>query len=106
MSTSSAFNDEKGGSSTVAEPEYGHDPASGGIFSSDYKRRRCEMMATSCCQIDDNTMFTVFSDMKKQKHEIQNRTFANPLKAVCCELVFPTWACCRGYTEALGLASP
>ncbi|KAG7324270.1 hypothetical protein KOW79_012286 [Hemibagrus wyckioides] len=38
MSTSSAFNDEKGGSSTVAEPEYGHDPASGGIFSSDYKR--------------------------------------------------------------------
>ncbi|XP_053541878.1 AP-3 complex subunit beta-2 isoform X11 [Ictalurus punctatus] len=38
MSTSSAFNDEKGGSSTAAEPEYGHDPASGGIFSSDYKR--------------------------------------------------------------------
>lgn len=38
MSTSSAFNDEKGGSSSVGEPEYGHDPASGGIFSSDYKR--------------------------------------------------------------------
>ncbi|XP_046714562.1 AP-3 complex subunit beta-2 isoform X18 [Silurus meridionalis] len=38
MSTSSTFNDEKGGSSTAAEPEYGHDPASGGIFSSDYKR--------------------------------------------------------------------
>ncbi|XP_029991942.1 AP-3 complex subunit beta-2 isoform X5 [Sphaeramia orbicularis] len=38
MSASSAFNDEKGGSSSVAEPEYGHDPASGGIFSSDYKR--------------------------------------------------------------------
>ncbi|XP_060770390.1 AP-3 complex subunit beta-2 isoform X12 [Neoarius graeffei] len=38
MSTSSTFNDDKGGSSTAAEPEYGHDPASGGIFSSDYKR--------------------------------------------------------------------
>ncbi|KAF5908302.1 AP-3 complex subunit beta-2 isoform X11, partial [Clarias magur] len=38
MSTSSGFTDEKGGSSTAAEPEYGHDPASGGIFSSDYKR--------------------------------------------------------------------
>uniref|UniRef100_A0A7N8XCA6 AP-3 complex subunit beta n=1 Tax=Mastacembelus armatus TaxID=205130 RepID=A0A7N8XCA6_9TELE len=38
MSASSAFNDEKGGSSSVGEPEYGHDPASGGIFSSDYKR--------------------------------------------------------------------
>ncbi|XP_074533378.1 AP-3 complex subunit beta-2 isoform X7 [Halichoeres trimaculatus] len=38
MSTSSAFSDEKGGSSSVGEPEYGHDPASGGIFSSDYKR--------------------------------------------------------------------
>ncbi|XP_064786604.1 AP-3 complex subunit beta-2 isoform X5 [Oncorhynchus masou masou] len=38
MSASSAFNDEKGGSSNVGEPEYGHDPASGGIFSSDYKR--------------------------------------------------------------------
>ncbi|XP_073669353.1 AP-3 complex subunit beta-2 isoform X3 [Paramisgurnus dabryanus] len=36
MSASSAFSDEKGGSS--GEPEYGHDPASGGIFSSDYKR--------------------------------------------------------------------
>ncbi|KAM4733418.1 AP-3 complex subunit beta-2 isoform 1-T1 [Anableps anableps] len=38
MSSSAAFNDEKGGSSSVGEPEYGHDPASGGIFSSDYKR--------------------------------------------------------------------
>uniref|UniRef100_G3NWA4 AP-3 complex subunit beta n=1 Tax=Gasterosteus aculeatus aculeatus TaxID=481459 RepID=G3NWA4_GASAC len=38
MSASSAFNEEKGGSSSVGEPEYGHDPASGGIFSSDYKR--------------------------------------------------------------------
>ncbi|XP_034444851.1 AP-3 complex subunit beta-2 isoform X8 [Hippoglossus hippoglossus] len=38
MSASSAFNDDKGGSSSVGEPEYGHDPASGGIFSSDYKR--------------------------------------------------------------------
>ncbi|XP_067446518.1 AP-3 complex subunit beta-2 isoform X6 [Thunnus thynnus] len=38
MSDRSAFNDEKGGSSSVGEPEYGHDPASGGIFSSDYKR--------------------------------------------------------------------
>ncbi|XP_050955567.1 AP-3 complex subunit beta-2 isoform X4 [Labeo rohita] len=36
MSASSAFSDEKGGS--ASEPEYGHDPASGGIFSSDYKR--------------------------------------------------------------------
>ncbi|KAK2866913.1 hypothetical protein Q8A67_025030 [Cirrhinus molitorella] len=35
MSASSAFSDEKGGS--ASEPEYGHDPASGGIFSSDYK---------------------------------------------------------------------
>lgn len=40
MSSSSAFNDDKGGSSSVGEPEYGHDPASGGIFSSDYKRYR------------------------------------------------------------------
>ncbi|XP_058850921.1 AP-3 complex subunit beta-2-like isoform X10 [Acipenser ruthenus] len=38
MSAGSAYNDEKGGSSNTGEPEYGHDPASGGIFSSDYKR--------------------------------------------------------------------
>ncbi|XP_077567334.1 AP-3 complex subunit beta-2 isoform X5 [Stigmatopora nigra] len=38
MSASTAFNEEKGGSSSVGEPEYGHDPASGGIFSTDYKR--------------------------------------------------------------------
>ncbi|XP_041075025.1 AP-3 complex subunit beta-2-like isoform X6 [Polyodon spathula] len=38
MSASSAYNDEKGASSNIGEPEYGHDPASGGIFSSDYKR--------------------------------------------------------------------
>ncbi|XP_006035919.1 AP-3 complex subunit beta-2 isoform X3 [Alligator sinensis] len=38
MSTSQAYNEEKGGSSSLGEPEYGHDPASGGIFSSDYKR--------------------------------------------------------------------
>ncbi|XP_039629498.1 AP-3 complex subunit beta-2 [Polypterus senegalus] len=38
MSTGSAYNDDKGGSSSLGEPEYGHDPASGGIFSSDYKR--------------------------------------------------------------------
>ncbi|MBN3289451.1 AP3B2 protein, partial [Polypterus senegalus] len=37
MSTGSAYNDDKGGSSSLGEPEYGHDPASGGIFSSDYK---------------------------------------------------------------------
>uniref|UniRef100_A0ACB8E524 Uncharacterized protein n=1 Tax=Sphaerodactylus townsendi TaxID=933632 RepID=A0ACB8E524_9SAUR len=38
MSAGQAYNEEKGGSSTLGEPEYGHDPASGGIFSSDYKR--------------------------------------------------------------------
>ncbi|XP_072881055.1 AP-3 complex subunit beta-2 isoform X8 [Hemitrygon akajei] len=36
MSSGPAYNDEKG--SSLGEPEYGHDPASGGIFSSDYKR--------------------------------------------------------------------
>lgn len=46
MSSSTAFNDEKGGSSSVGEPEYGHDPASGGIFSSDYKRyEACDLRA-------------------------------------------------------------
>uniref|UniRef100_A0A670JSP1 AP-3 complex subunit beta n=1 Tax=Podarcis muralis TaxID=64176 RepID=A0A670JSP1_PODMU len=38
MSAGQAYNEEKGGSSSLGEPEYGHDPASGGIFSSDYKR--------------------------------------------------------------------
>lgn len=38
MSTSSAFNDEKGGSSSVGEAEYAYDPVSGKIFSSDYNR--------------------------------------------------------------------
>ncbi|CAL8260607.1 unnamed protein product [Merluccius merluccius] len=39
MSASSAFSEEKGGGgSSSVEPEFGHDPASGGIFSSDYKR--------------------------------------------------------------------
>uniref|UniRef100_A0A8C6Y7D0 AP-3 complex subunit beta n=1 Tax=Naja naja TaxID=35670 RepID=A0A8C6Y7D0_NAJNA len=38
MSSGQAYNEEKGGSSSLGEPEYGHDPASGGIFSSDYKR--------------------------------------------------------------------
>ncbi|KAM6308445.1 AP-3 complex subunit beta-2 isoform 2-T2 [Aegotheles albertisi] len=37
MAASPAYGEEKGGSS-LGEPEYGHDPASGGIFSSDYKR--------------------------------------------------------------------
>ncbi|CAL8325835.1 unnamed protein product [Gadus morhua 'NCC'] len=56
MSASSAFSDEKGGSSSVGEPEYGHDPASGGIFSSDYKSI-CLWMCTvrhvplGCCEI-------------------------------------------------------
>ncbi|KAG8440343.1 hypothetical protein GDO86_006189 [Hymenochirus boettgeri] len=36
MSASPGYSDEKGGS--LGEPEYGQDPASGGIFSSDYKR--------------------------------------------------------------------
>ncbi|XP_064244716.1 AP-3 complex subunit beta-2 isoform X3 [Passer domesticus] len=38
MAASPAYGEEKGGSSSLGEPEYGHDPASGGIFSSDYKR--------------------------------------------------------------------
>ncbi|XP_073435668.1 AP-3 complex subunit beta-2 isoform X4 [Dendrobates tinctorius] len=36
MSASPGYSEEKGGS--LGEPEYGQDPASGGIFSSDYKR--------------------------------------------------------------------
>ncbi|XP_067871460.1 AP-3 complex subunit beta-2 isoform X2 [Heterodontus francisci] len=36
MSSGPAYNEDKG--SSLGEPEYGHDPASGGIFSSDYKR--------------------------------------------------------------------
>ncbi|XP_028921373.1 AP-3 complex subunit beta-2 isoform X2 [Ornithorhynchus anatinus] len=38
MSAGQAYGEDKGGSSSLGEPEYGHDPASGGIFSSDYKR--------------------------------------------------------------------
>uniref|UniRef100_A0AC11C7Y5 Adaptor related protein complex 3 subunit beta 2 n=1 Tax=Ovis aries TaxID=9940 RepID=A0AC11C7Y5_SHEEP len=38
MSAAPAYNEDKGGSAGPGEPEYGHDPASGGIFSSDYKR--------------------------------------------------------------------
>ncbi|XP_062439307.1 AP-3 complex subunit beta-2 isoform X2 [Rhea pennata] len=38
MAAGQAYGEEKGGSSSLGEPEYGHDPASGGIFSSDYKR--------------------------------------------------------------------
>ncbi|XP_054243746.1 AP-3 complex subunit beta-2 isoform X2 [Indicator indicator] len=38
MAASPVYGEEKGGSSSLGEPEYGHDPASGGIFSSDYKR--------------------------------------------------------------------
>ncbi|NWX92768.1 AP3B2 protein, partial [Nothoprocta pentlandii] len=38
MAAGQAYSEEKGGSSSLGEPEYGHDPASGGIFSSDYKR--------------------------------------------------------------------
>ncbi|KAM9063627.1 AP-3 complex subunit beta-2 isoform 4-T4 [Sarcophilus harrisii] len=38
MSAAPAYSEDKGGSSSLGEPEYGHDPASGGIFSSDYKR--------------------------------------------------------------------
>lgn len=39
MSAAPAYSEDKGGGSAGAgEPEYGHDPASGGIFSSDYKR--------------------------------------------------------------------
>ncbi|NXX82429.1 AP3B2 protein, partial [Urocolius indicus] len=38
MAAGPAYGDEKGGTSSLGEPEYGHDPASGGIFSADYKR--------------------------------------------------------------------
>ncbi|XP_061855715.1 AP-3 complex subunit beta-2 isoform X2 [Colius striatus] len=38
MAASPAYGEEKGGTSSLGEPEYGHDPASGGIFSADYKR--------------------------------------------------------------------
>ncbi|XP_055969902.1 AP-3 complex subunit beta-2 [Sorex fumeus] len=38
MSAAPAYGEDKGGSAGAGEPEYGHDPASGGIFSSDYKR--------------------------------------------------------------------
>ncbi|NWS45039.1 AP3B2 protein, partial [Probosciger aterrimus] len=38
MAASPAYGEDKGGASSLGEPEYGHDPASGGIFSSDYKR--------------------------------------------------------------------
>ncbi|XP_066095455.1 AP-3 complex subunit beta-2 isoform X1 [Saccopteryx bilineata] len=38
MSTAPAYSEDKSGSAGPGEPEYGHDPASGGIFSSDYKR--------------------------------------------------------------------
>uniref|UniRef100_A0A1A7YM68 AP-3 complex subunit beta n=1 Tax=Iconisemion striatum TaxID=60296 RepID=A0A1A7YM68_9TELE len=38
MSASSAFNEEKVGSSSVGEAEYAYDPVSGKIFSSDYNR--------------------------------------------------------------------
>uniref|UniRef100_A0A8C6LUN9 AP-3 complex subunit beta n=1 Tax=Nothobranchius furzeri TaxID=105023 RepID=A0A8C6LUN9_NOTFU len=38
MSASSAFNEEKMGSSSVGEAEYAYDPVSGKIFSSDYNR--------------------------------------------------------------------
>ncbi|XP_041034182.1 AP-3 complex subunit beta-2 isoform X2 [Carcharodon carcharias] len=36
MSSGPAYNEDRG--SSLGDPEYGHDPASGGIFSSDYKR--------------------------------------------------------------------
>ncbi|XP_042527692.1 AP-3 complex subunit beta-2 isoform X1 [Dipodomys spectabilis] len=38
MSAAPAYSEDKAGSAGPGEPEYGHDPASGGIFSSDYKR--------------------------------------------------------------------
>ncbi|XP_037689091.1 AP-3 complex subunit beta-2 isoform X1 [Choloepus didactylus] len=38
MSAAPAYSEDKGGCAGPGEPEYGHDPASGGIFSSDYKR--------------------------------------------------------------------
>ncbi|XP_069722621.1 AP-3 complex subunit beta-2 isoform X2 [Phaenicophaeus curvirostris] len=38
MAAGPAYGEEKGGSSSLGEPEYGHDPASGGIFAADYKR--------------------------------------------------------------------
>ncbi|XP_064123252.1 AP-3 complex subunit beta-2 isoform X3 [Loxodonta africana] len=38
MSAAPAYSEDKGGAGGPGEPEYGHDPASGGIFSSDYKR--------------------------------------------------------------------
>jgi len=40
MSAAPAYGEDKGGSAGPGEPEYGHDPASGGIFSSDYKRQQ------------------------------------------------------------------
>lgn len=136
MSTSSAFNDEKGGSSTAAEPEYGHDPASGGIFSSDYKRweshfhalffiiiiischlndpggggcggwRRCEMMAASCCQIDIPCLPTGFRKLENIFLIINTRW---TIQSRWLRVVSPEPACCHGYREALsllGLASP
>ncbi|KAF4804558.1 adaptor related protein complex 3 beta 2 subunit [Turdus rufiventris] len=51
MAASPAYGEDKGGSSSLGEPEYGHDPASGGIFSSDYKRMSPILDVSLICDV-------------------------------------------------------
>uniref|UniRef100_A0A8C2K4K1 AP-3 complex subunit beta n=1 Tax=Cyprinus carpio TaxID=7962 RepID=A0A8C2K4K1_CYPCA len=72
MSAFAAFIDEKGGS--ASEPEYGHDPASGGIFSTDYKRH-------------DDLKEMLDSNKDSLKLEAMKRIVAVKLYSPLCECV-------------------
>uniref|UniRef100_A0A8C6M0W1 AP-3 complex subunit beta n=1 Tax=Nothobranchius furzeri TaxID=105023 RepID=A0A8C6M0W1_NOTFU len=59
MSASSAFNEEKMGSSSVGEAEYAYDPVSGKIFSSDYNRHQSRYRCIICAQKESHLVHYV-----------------------------------------------
>ncbi|XP_016102383.1 AP-3 complex subunit beta-2-like [Sinocyclocheilus grahami] len=85
MAASSAFSDEKGGS--ASEPEYGHDPASGGIFSSDYKRHDDlkEMLDSNKDSLKLEAMKRIVAMIARGKNA--SDLFPAVVKNVACKIV-------------------
>uniref|UniRef100_A0A667GRX5 AP-3 complex subunit beta n=1 Tax=Lynx canadensis TaxID=61383 RepID=A0A667GRX5_LYNCA len=85
MSAAPAYGEDKGGSAGPGEPEYGHDPASGGIFSSDYKRHDDlkEMLDTNKDSLKLEAMKTIVAMIARGKNA--SDLFPAVVKNVACK---------------------
>uniref|UniRef100_A0A672R866 Adaptor related protein complex 3 subunit beta 2 n=1 Tax=Sinocyclocheilus grahami TaxID=75366 RepID=A0A672R866_SINGR len=80
-----ALSASKGGS--ASEPEYGHDPASGGIFSSDYKRHDDlkEMLDSNKDSLKLEAMKRIVAMIARGKNA--SDLFPAVVKNVACKIV-------------------